>query len=126
MSDFWTDIERKARKAHICIECHRTIHPGETYTKSVGVWEGDFWSCKRCAHCMAYMRIIYRMDRDALYEIGLRDWVLEYGLSAAEIAYSKWPRPLTWLRWGRWFNNRWTDGDGNLREIPALPTEAAA
>lgn len=120
MSDFWTDVERKARKTHLCIECDRTIQSGETYTKSAGVWEGNFQSCKRCAHCMAYMRIIDRMDRGALDDWCLRDWVQEYGESAAEIAYSKWPEPLMWLRWGTWFNNRWTDKQGNLRDIPTL------
>jgi hypothetical protein len=121
MSDFWTDIERKARKAHRCYECNRTIQPGETYTRSAGVWEGNFQCVKRCAHCMAYMRIIDRMDRGALEDWNLSDWVDEYGRSAAEIVYSKWPQPLMWLRWATWFSHRWTDAHGTLRELPELP-----
>jgi hypothetical protein len=120
MSDFWTDTERKARKTHTCIECHRTIQPGETYTKSAGVWEGDFYDAKRCGHCMAYMCLIRRQDSDALDETWLRDWVHEYGLNPVELIAYNVTRPLEWLRWGTWFTHRWTDVHGNLRDIPTL------
>lgn len=118
MSDFWTDIERKARKAHRCYECHRDIQPGETYTRSAGVWEGDFQCVKRCGHCIAYMSLIDRMDRGALEDFDLRTWVDEYGLVPVELL--AYPHPLTWLRWGKWFDHRWTDVHGNLRELPTL------
>lgn len=118
MSEFWTDADRKARKDHLCFECHRTIATGETYTRSAGKYEGRFWDIKRCLHCRTFADIIHRMDRDALEETSLRDWVWEYGLSPVEmLAY---PNPMQWLRWSAAFRNKWTDIHGNLREVPAL------
>jgi hypothetical protein len=42
---------RKAKKTHICRECFRVIHPGETYHYASGKSEGRMWSAKTCAHC---------------------------------------------------------------------------
>lgn len=54
----WTllaDETPRARKAHRCDECGRTIRPGETYRKIVGVspeYDG-LDKIKQCAHCQA-------------------------------------------------------------------------
>jgi hypothetical protein len=41
----------KARKAHRCNECRRTIEPGETYQTEAFMFEGEFNRHKTCAHC---------------------------------------------------------------------------
>ena len=44
---------RKARKAHLCCECHGTIQPGETYHYHHGVWDGEGSAYKVCMDCEA-------------------------------------------------------------------------
>lgn len=41
----------KARKAHRCDECRRTIAIGERYKYTFGVWEGYPTSHHMCSHC---------------------------------------------------------------------------
>ena len=43
--------EVRARKAHRCDECRRTIEPGETYHTEAFVFEGESQTHKTCAHC---------------------------------------------------------------------------
>jgi hypothetical protein len=42
---------RKARKEHVCIECHTTIKKGETYEYEISLFEGDFSTKKTCEKC---------------------------------------------------------------------------
>ena len=42
---------RKARKAHKCEECNRSIDAGETYYYGTGMYDGDFSTHKICRHC---------------------------------------------------------------------------
>jgi hypothetical protein len=42
----------KARKAHRCYECRRTITAGSYYESVVGKWDGDFLTFKTCLDCM--------------------------------------------------------------------------
>lgn len=44
---------RKARKAHRCGECGRTIEPGETYRYWTWVFDGRADDSRLCAHCDA-------------------------------------------------------------------------
>lgn len=51
----------KAKTPKVCSECRSSISPGDTYQRSVGKVEGDFWSeyfCKRCGLAMRWL-----MDR---------------------------------------------------------------
>lgn len=41
----------KARKVHACSECRGIILPGEVYTKTWGVWDGDVLTFRRCEDC---------------------------------------------------------------------------
>lgn len=45
------DRDRRAAIQHRCGECGRVIEIGEVYRKYAGVWEGDFFTAKTCAHC---------------------------------------------------------------------------
>lgn len=42
---------QKARKTHKCGECGREIQPGETYTRTWGIWDGFASTYKTCSHC---------------------------------------------------------------------------
>jgi len=50
--DFWTSVDRKANKNHVCCECNREIKKGEKYNYASGKWDGaikDYKTCKDCA-----------------------------------------------------------------------------
>lgn len=50
----WEDFgsgSHVARVDHKCLECNRTITPGERYHWWKGVYDGDFQMSKMCAHC---------------------------------------------------------------------------
>lgn len=47
--------KRKARKAHQCGECFRTIEPGEAYEFSTYAHEGSMTTYKVCVHCAVAM-----------------------------------------------------------------------
>jgi len=42
---------RKARKQHVCYECHLPIQPGERYQHISGIWDGRPDSFKTCEPC---------------------------------------------------------------------------
>lgn len=46
------DDMRKARKQHTCVECKRTIEPGETYEVSTILRDGSWFSFKTCRGCV--------------------------------------------------------------------------
>ena len=49
----------KARKTHICGECHREIKPGESYEYVFGVWEGDKNVHKTCLDCVSVRSLFF-------------------------------------------------------------------
>ena len=44
---------RKARKAHMCVECLGRIEPGEKYHYYHGIWDGIPSTSKICEDCEA-------------------------------------------------------------------------
>jgi hypothetical protein len=47
-----TEVSRRARKDHICNECHRTIKAGEVYRYFSGIdYDRCAFSHKICGHC---------------------------------------------------------------------------
>lgn len=50
-STVWNEVEKTARKAHVCTECRRTINPGESYVRIASLFEGSWDTYKQCAHC---------------------------------------------------------------------------
>lgn len=42
-----------ARKEHICLECRKTIKPGDKYEYTAGKWDGEFETFKTCKPCVA-------------------------------------------------------------------------
>lgn len=53
MPECFTEKDRKARKEHACVECLRTIQPGEKYRYESGIWDGEAKSHKTCADCLS-------------------------------------------------------------------------
>jgi len=43
----------KARKVHVCDECHTNIQPGDRYENVFGVWDGQANTFKTCIHCLS-------------------------------------------------------------------------
>ena len=43
--------EHKARKVHQCYGCKRDVEIGEQYRRTVGVWDGDFYSVAEHIEC---------------------------------------------------------------------------
>lgn len=50
---FYREIIRKAKKPHKCIECRKTISPGETYYYTTGKWDGNIEVYKTCFDCQS-------------------------------------------------------------------------
>lgn len=44
---------RKAIKEHKCVECSRTIEPGEKYEYASGCWEAGWKHFKTCSDCLS-------------------------------------------------------------------------
>lgn len=49
--EFFNSSIVTARKEHECLECGRTIQPGEKYERAGGKCEGEFWSAAVCLEC---------------------------------------------------------------------------
>ena len=117
-----------ARKEHQCEECSRTITAGEQYQRLAGNWEGSFWSMKSCAHCNELRTIIANIDpgfMESMYG-GLHVWVGETGMSPGELYYyHSNANMLSLHRWSKWFQGRWRDSAGVLRELPTAEQAAA-
>jgi hypothetical protein len=102
---FWTETYPVARKEHRCTLCGRTIRPGETYRRGVGLDDGRAWTFKECAHCRAVMDLCdpawgeYEYDADVLYE-----WE---------------PQDIREARWRAQHRRKWMRRDGSLYPIPA-------
>mgnify|MGYP005609422867 CR=1 FL=1 len=56
-------LHRRARKPHRCVECYRTIAPGDTYARFAGVGDGSAWSEPMCLACEALNTYAWRLVR---------------------------------------------------------------
>lgn len=124
MADFATRRSVTARKDHRCGECFRAVAPGETYERAAGVWEGDFWTLKSCAHCAALRVIIDKID-NGFYESmygGIHAWVENATAHELVYYYSKITDVslLSLLRWSLQFGRKWRDIHNTLHPIPTI------
>lgn len=53
--EFLGSGKRTARKEHRCLECRRTIEPGETYRYWTWAMDGTVDTSKMCGHCQAVL-----------------------------------------------------------------------
>lgn len=57
----------KARTAHVCSECHRTISPGEEYGRIFGIWSGRAKTFKFCDVCQWVRKLLDLHPMDDVY-----------------------------------------------------------
>lgn len=122
---------RRARTPHECVECRRTIDPGETYRFWTWAYDGTVDTFKLCAHCDAVLdvgvaasgcprewHVTMLYDRDP--DIGFVANVLDPG----EHTLNQTARELMELAWS---NGRrgWRNADGVLLSVPQAPAEVA-
>lgn len=92
---------RKARKAHKCGECCRTIEPGERYEFVCGSWEGHIETHRTCWHCLAAREWLskvcngwlYGMVREDLHEHYLEGYNPRWLSIACSGMRKQWRRP---------------------------------
>lgn len=104
-----------ARKSHHCDECGRTITPGERYSRTAAVWEGEFFTNVACLHCALARMIVDEGDAwySENYYHGLREWLGEYASDQS----TSWA-----LRLLMQVDRRWQRFDGaGLMDLPANP-----
>ncbi|MBT2537234.1 hypothetical protein [Arthrobacter sp. ISL-69] len=120
MSDFATTKAVKARKPHTCEECWRIIEPDETYHRTAGSWEGDFFTIKACGHCDRFRKHINEADdyyHEGYYG-GAGAWVENGYYSAGDLPGLTFAQRLALFRMARHFEGRWRDSSGRLRPLP--------
>lgn len=49
--EFFNESWRKARKDHVCDECHKKIEPKQSYKYISGKWDGEISIYKVCIDC---------------------------------------------------------------------------
>lgn len=49
--ELYNEVECKARKSYLCVECNGLIVKGELYFTCRGKWDGDFRSYRFCSAC---------------------------------------------------------------------------
>lgn len=117
---FWTTTTPRARKAHGCMLCHRTIEPGEHYSRGFGdPGSGDVGSWVECAHCAAWASLVDLPGR------AMDSWGEGYGdEDAYEISLE--PRDRQEAAWGKAYRRRWRDPLGRLVPVPTITREETA
>lgn len=102
----------RARVAHTCTICYRTIDAGETYWRGRGYDGGDAWTWRTCEHCYAVGKIYDPRDYDGLLsEDSYRDWLDDGARDIAEL------RHMVGLRM------RWRNKQGDLLPVPVAKDE---
>jgi hypothetical protein len=61
--EVWRDSYPKARKQHKCVECHKAIHPGETYHRVNYIFDGSAGSWAECSRCHAVRAKIAEIEQ---------------------------------------------------------------
>ena len=97
----------KARKAHQCSDCSRTISPGEIYRRGAGFDEGRAWTWKDCAHCE------YALDR---YDLA---WDGEYNSDHFWEWAAEGAQDIQEARDKAGYRHQWMTRGGNLWPLPA-------
>ncbi len=49
--EFFNTTQPTAVKVHKCCECSDPIEPGDSYERTVGVWDNEFATFKTCSSC---------------------------------------------------------------------------
>lgn len=90
-SEFVVTETRKAKKPHRCGECYSQISPGETYEHARGKCEGEMFTAKTCADCLALQAFVRAHVPCLCLEFGN---ATEVALAAAAAANNEAPGTL--------------------------------
>lgn len=113
MTTFLTQ-RRRARVAHTCEACGRSITAGEEYQRGSGFDGGTAWSWKVCAHCNVLLGMYPEVfNHDGEYD---RDTFNEWATGGGY-------RDATEVRHAASWCMRWRTQRGTLLPIPARPNE---
>lgn len=106
-----SDAYFKARKEHLCSECHRKIRIGEIYRRECTLFEGLKSTHKTCAHCQVVRHWLNFECGGFIYsqiEDDIREHATEgYGLPVIRLAVG--------------MRRFWTTRKGALMAIPEIP-----
>jgi hypothetical protein len=58
-----------ARKPHTCYACHETIQPGDYYTRTSDLFDGQWSTLNHCLRCWAMFKALCARDGSALYDL---------------------------------------------------------
>lgn len=72
----------KARKQHKCRACGETIPAGHRYERHSSLFDGQWYSCKRCLRCVAIFE--HLQSRETGWDCG-PDWELNCGHTYEEM-----------------------------------------
>jgi len=100
MPTLYSEVIRKARKTHKCVECYSPIIKGEKYYDVKGLWDGSFSSFKFHKDCHDFRRLI-----EPEYSRTWDDYI-PYGMLAEAIDYVF--EDTTFL-------NTWKDEEGDWK-----------
>lgn len=102
-TEFWQERTVKARKPHQCCECRADILRGQSYDKTIGKYEGDFFSFETCALCaeirgvfgcgdgVPYTELWERMRENAFQSLTLSSPCFrELSVAAKEEVLKRW------------------------------------
>jgi hypothetical protein len=111
---FSSQERRKARIAHPCGECKRTIQPGETYEYTFGKFEDEVFYHKMCSHCVAAARWLVIQCQGYCQTYVLQELIDHWGENTSLRSF--------WL--GRaivGMKRAWTFSDGKLMPVLGEP-----
>ena len=102
----------KARMAHKCMWCYRTIDPGEVYNRAWNVIDGETpYTWINCAHCLAFVTLC-----------GVEDWDGNGITDECLIEYE--PFTMRGLRLKALHRKKWRRKDGTLYPVPVRAIDA--
>ena len=99
-----SDSTPKARKAHMCEMCHRTIDIGETYTRQANLGDEGFYSWINCQQCDVFLNLVYDWDGNGISFETVEEWD---------------PDTVRGLRLKALWHMQWRRKDGTLYLVPA-------
>lgn len=123
---FSRTVEPRARKAHRCDECGRTIEAGERYRRSSALFDGRFDEFKMCWHCRVAAQWLEK-NCDGYLTQGVHEDIREH-IDEYRGVYVHTLRPLKRLDIGmsrKWKIRRGPKA-GQLMRIPNIPPVVGA
>lgn len=110
--DVFRKEQRRARVAHLCYDCGRTISAGESYQYSTGLYDGHWDTIHTCAHCVWAAEWLVEQCGGYLFG-GIREDLEEHWNEEPLLRSQALGRRIILMR------RHWRDKLGNLIPVPA-------